>query len=142
MNRRDWLLLFLSLDTPENRSLDPIRIMKGLFLTSQEDGIELGYTFEPYHYGPCSFDVYKDLNQLVAEGLVEEIPVPGQTWNLYAPTSSGVERAKSLEVPQSAIEKLSNQRNKVISLSFLKLLQFVYQKYPQFAKNSVFTVSK
>lgn len=140
MERRDWLLLFLSLDS--SKALDPIRIMKGLFLSSMEDGISLGYTFEPYHYGPCSFDVYKDLDQLVADGLVRGIPVPGQTWNLYTLTPSGASRAGRLEVPSSDIQKLSSQKTRVTTLPFLELLQFVYRKYPQFAKNSVFAKPK
>lgn len=137
MERSDWLLLFVCLGSEGKGPLDPIRIMKGLFLSS-EDGVDLGYKFEPYHYGPCSFDVYKDLDSLVAQGLIEEVPIRGQTWNLYTPTSSGMNRSKKLQVSSSDIEKLTQQKTQVTSLSFLDLLKFVYDKYPRFAKNSVF----
>lgn len=57
MKKRDWLLLFMGLPVPgqpELPALDPVRVMKGMFLLRQQAPLppNEAYDFIPYLYGP------------------------------------------------------------------------------------------
>ena len=149
MERADWLLLYLGLPTDENvppKPLDPIRVMKGMFLFVQEGGDEAAglYFFEPYHYGPCSFDVYGDLDELQAQGLIETEASPGATWSLYRLTPDGVERFGRLlkTAPPRLVDRLRQAKAFVLARTFLQLLRDVYRKYPEFSVNSIVTLPR
>lgn len=143
MERSDWLLLLLGTPTEEGETppLDPVRVMKGLFLLIEEGNLDdaPSYEFEAYHYGPVSVEVYADLAELVEEGLVEELAVPGYSWSKYQLSSEGADRYHELSAasPQSAMEQIDKVKNTVSSLSFRALLRYVYGKYPQYAVHSV-----
>ena len=68
--REELLLAFLA--AGQNR-IDPIRVMKGMFIFGQEapaewlQGIPL-YEFQPYNWGPFCQDIYRDLDDLRAPG--------------------------------------------------------------------------
>src|SRR4051812_14985455 len=97
MLKRDWLLLLAALKGPAE-GLDPIRLQKGMFLFAHEGGAPAPerYDFEPYNYGPMSRELYRDLDHLVEEGLLEATAVSGQTWQRYRPTDAGRQRAQRL----------------------------------------------
>lgn len=135
------LLVFLN---GEGR-LDPIRIMKGMFLFAKETPeqwmpAEARYEFVPYNYGPCSFQIYSDLDFFVASGLVESTEVPGQSWGLYSVTSAGAKFAEHIAQAMDSRPRkyLSTIRDFVAGLSFNDLLTAVYRRYPDYAVNSVF----
>jgi hypothetical protein len=141
--RQQTLLVFLSTD--EAQKLDPVRIMKGLFLISMEspqDWLprEARYEFVAYNYGPCSFDIYSDLDQFVEHGYVKATEVPGRSWKYYSPTSKGVELSKRLvrTMHPKVVKYFEAIRNFVSKLSFRQLLEAVYHRYPQYAVKSVF----
>lgn len=139
-SRPDWLLLFLSRPS-DSESIDQIQIMKGMFLLSQEGPATLRplFHFVPYNYGPFDIHVYDDLRLLQSNALITGEAVIGTNQVKYTLTQQGLEKASSLEraaVP-SDLDKLSEIRKLVTSLSFLDLLRYVYKKYPDFAVNSV-----
>jgi len=119
--------------------------MKGMFLFAQQAAHELGefYDFEPYHYGPCSFQIYRDLDALEADGLIRRKQPTGQLWSYTEPTSQGVEKASELARSASTnlLNLLVNQRSLVASLSFSALLRNVYRRYPTFASRSIASLS-
>ena len=91
------LLIFLCSDNKV--TLDPIRIMKGLFVFAMETPptwLPEGsfYKFVPYYYGPYSPQVYSDLTYLEARGYLGSINNPGRSWKSYSPTDEGVEMAQ------------------------------------------------
>lgn len=140
-NRQQLLLIFLS--GPEQ--LDPIRIMKGMFLFSQEcpkDWIhdEDRYRFEAYNWGPFSRDVYRDLDALVIQGLVTTTTITGRDWNYHAATDAGrTLAATAAQQWRPAVRVyLEKLRRYVLSVNFSTLLKTIYQKYPDYAVNSVF----
>jgi len=137
---KDWLLCFIRV-CEVNRAPDPIRIMKGMFIFSQEGGVkrEESYEFEAYSYGPCSFAIYRDLERLLEEGVIAVTPMPGQNWSLYTCSAAGQLRADDLLSKSRAgsVAKLRESSDFVLSRSFLSLLRDVYQRYPQYARNSV-----
>jgi uncharacterized protein YwgA len=142
MARRDWLLLLLGFKGANGSALDPVRIQKGMFLFAQEADApaEERYDFQPYNYGPYSFDLRNDLRQLVVEGLATEEPVPGYTWSRYRLTTEGMHKAKNMRdtADHDVAQKLFDIKQSVTGKSFNTLLRDVYDDYPEFATNSIF----
>lgn len=144
MKKQDWLLIYLSLPSNEETNLiDPIRIMKGLFLFKMKLGDRLGdfYNYVPYLYGPCSFEIYNDLLGLRLAGLVDEYIRPFSRWSYYRLLERGQQKARTLlkEAPMDLLGELQTIKTQVTNLSFLDLLKEVYRQYPEYAKESVIT---
>jgi hypothetical protein len=142
MKARNRLLLFIALDGAPH-GLDPVRLQKGMFLFAQESkvGADEKYSFIPYNYGPMSSAIYSDLDNLVAEGLVEAVPVQGQSWCRYLPTPLGLDRGRELlaqDQSNSAAKQLHAIKQEVATKSFSAVLEDVYERYPDFAAKSVF----
>ncbi len=135
MMPRDWLLLLL------DGGLDPIRVQKGMFLFAMNGGVPAAerYTFEPYNWGPLSKRIYVDLEELLATGLVERVPVPGASYTRYRRTQAGNVAAEGLATatPEPA-KVLAAIGSKVRELGFNELLQYVYAQYPDYATKSLF----
>ena len=144
MTRRNWLLLFIALDG-EAHVLDPLRIQKGLFLLAREGGLPRRerYWFVPYNYGPMSPRLYRDVEALVREGLLEHRVVDGRRWRPVRATPAGRERAQQLvehasPCEHAAIERLRGIRRFVRGVDLGRLLAVIYERYPAFAERSVF----
>jgi len=71
---RNVLLYFIYAPLENVKPLSPIQLMKGLFFIKQELELKDFYEFEPYLYGPCSFEVYRDLEILTKERLNTQVP--------------------------------------------------------------------
>ena len=141
--RQQTLLVFLN--HKGSQELDPIRIMKGLFLFAQQaptDWVprDARYEFEPYDYGPCSFQIYADLDQLRQSGYVTASQVPGRSWKYYSLTAEGRKIAQRVikGMNTHAVTYLQTLRDFVTKISFRQLLTAVYRRYPEYAVNSVF----
>jgi len=117
--------------------------MKGMFLIKQELKIEDFYQFQPYLYGPCSFEVYSDLRNLINEGLVLGVPsIRG--WLYYKITHMGEEKAKeiSLTFTEELIAGIENIKKLVMQKDLFELLKYVYQKYPEYATHSIINIGE
>lgn len=141
--RQKTLLAFLG--AGEGQELDPIRIMKGLFLFAMKAPSEwlpseARYNFVPYDYGPCSFEIYSDLDLLEKQGYVRSTEFPGRSWKNYLLTSEGMGLVKQIapEIDPDVIRYLQKLRDFVSKLSFRQLLSAVYEMYPEYAAKSVF----
>lgn len=138
---RDWLIIFLYPSSKVTEGLDPIRIQKGMFYFSREASVEDSekYEFDPYYYGPCSFNIYGDIDGLVSEGLAEQMPVQGQSWSRYRLTIEGKKRAEELiaSAPSEALQVCRSARTRVVRHSFRSLLKEVYSEYPEYATKSI-----
>lgn len=139
MDRKDILLYFIYLPVDKLNFLMPIQIMKGLFLIKKEQNPEDFYSFVPYLYGPCSFDIYRDLNELTNEGLITTVK-SRQKWNYYRITPSGRELCKEITLNDDLLENIKNNKKLVMEKSFIDLLEYVYNKYPEYAKNSIVNI--
>lgn len=141
MKKRDILLALMYLPTDKKLEImSPIQIMKALFLFKMElklSDLEF-YKFEPYLYGPCSFEVYSDLASLQIQRLVDAEP-SFWGWKYYRLTDKGRNVAEEVvgEMDKSMLDKLHRIKNTVMSKSFMELLRYVYTKYPEYAKNSI-----
>ena len=141
--RNTMLLLFLR--GAKEQELDPVRIMKGMFLFAMRAPVdqvpaEARYEFVPYNYGPCAFEIYTDLDNLARDGLLSANRIPGQSWKHYILTNKGSELAEhvSSQTDPRIPNYLNKVRDYVTKQPFSDLLKAVYRLYPDYAKNSVF----
>jgi DNA-binding PadR family transcriptional regulator len=112
--------------------------MKALFLIKQELKPEDFYEFEPYLYGPCSFEVYQDLEFLVKENLIAQIPSAGR-WSYYKITPLGKNKIKNISkiIDEKLAKGILEIKKLIAGKSIFELLHYVYSKYPEYAKNSI-----
>lgn len=136
------LLLFL-LDS--ERTLDPIRLMKGMFIFTMEApetwlAKHERYQFIPYSWGPYSRTVDDDVDQFIKQGYVRISKVAGKNWDYYYLSEKGKKKAKELAdaMPPEAATYLRRVRQFVLKVGFRELLDTVYEKYPAYAVKSVF----
>lgn len=143
MKPRDWLLIFLLPRHNEPVQIDPLRIIKGLFLLTKEAPLPQSeaYAFVPHYWGPFSKEVYDDLDNLEAEGCVKRTTVMGKSWRFAELTEKGIATAKGLvkDVPKLALSKLEASKGEATTRSFNDLLRYVYSRYPEFATNSIWS---
>lgn len=144
MHRADWLLLLLAVrDAAE--PLDPVRLQKGMFLLANETQLPQAqrYDFFAYDYGPFSVDLYRDLDLLHRQGMIERMRAPGYTWFRYRPTLRGLGDAERIVGQMDASQRscakvLQRLKHDVLRRGFRELLEYVYERYPEYAENSVF----
>jgi uncharacterized protein YwgA len=145
MTRRDWLLLFAAYEGAPH-GLDPIRFQKGLFLFAKRAHVpaRAKYIFKPYDYGPMSAGIYRDLDALVDQGLLERVEVPGKHWSRYRSGRRTFREGQRLlrqadkEKTLDAARELYRIKQEVATVGFSELLDRVYSEYPDFAVKSVF----
>ena len=135
MEKRDWLLLAIG------DNIQPIQIQKTMFKFAKESGASESdiYKFEPYNWGPCSFEIYDDLSTLRLEGLLETLR-SGRGWSMYGLTEEGRARVEQvrMESNQDHLKALDAKRDWVVSRNFEQLLRDVYDEYPKYATQSMF----
>ncbi|PIS24984.1 MAG: hypothetical protein COT45_03240 [bacterium (Candidatus Stahlbacteria) CG08_land_8_20_14_0_20_40_26] len=135
--KKDWVLLLLR-RTP----LDRIHIMKALFLIWHRSGrkIQDYFKFEPYLYGPCSFEVYAVLDNLQANGRIIQPPHPMPQWVNYYLTEKGGKEVEEVakKVSPDTLKLIESVVNEVSGVKFYELLKKVYDEAPDFAVNSIF----
>lgn len=136
ISKRDWVLLLLRASP-----LDRIRLMKALFLLWYRSNKHIPeyFDFQPYLYGPCSFEVYSVLDEISKQGLVVQPPHPVHQWANYYLTERGRAAAKEAaqKVDPDTAMKIEQVAQEVSRLGFYELLKKVYNEAPEFAVNSV-----
>ena len=94
-------------------------------------------------YGPFSASIYGDLQTLLDAGCITELEVQGYNWKRYAVTNRGLDLAQTqvdgFDGPHREIlRRLANIKGELLDLSFDALLRRIYDRYPDYAENSVF----
>ena len=137
MTKKDWVLLVL-----KQNPMDRIHIMKSLFLIWHRSGRNLSdyFYFEPYLYGPCSFEVYSELENLSDDGLIMQPPYQNSRWVHYYLTDKGKSEAALAEKKANTtlLEIVNHVKQDISQINFNDLLKKVYQEAPDFAINSMF----
>jgi Mn-dependent DtxR family transcriptional regulator len=140
-DRKKWILLLLHL---ANEIKGITRFMKYLFLMKKEYEINNEYNFIPYSHGPCSFEVFEDLEKLERMGLIEiekkihEPKIAGD-WQIvkkFKLTEKGKEVAEKIynELDNVTKVKLNELIERFGKYTFAGLLRYVYEKYPEECK--------
>lgn len=139
ISREDILLVFIDMPIDKIKSIvSPIQLMKGMFLFKNELKLSKFYEFEPYLYGPCSFEIYSDLINLLENNLIDTVSTPF-SWKFYRTTDTGSNKANLIikKLDKRMLKKLNEIKKLVVTKSFLELLEYVYKKYPKYAKKSI-----
>ena len=142
MTPEQQLLVFIG---AKPQAVDPIRIMKGMFIFTmrvQEDELppqEGCFAFGPMSYGPCSPDIYGAIDSLQRKGVISSTPVPGETWSEYTATERGRREAEAVASGEDVRSAgfLQQVRDWCDKQSFTSLLRAVYSAYPAYAARSV-----
>lgn len=134
--KRDTLLVAL-----DAAPLDRLRLMKTAFLTWDRAGRPKSgpFHFEPYMYGPCAFDLYTTLNELLRERLIARVPSQIFKWADHYLTEAGRREAAraALRLGERQSARLRDIAVWARRQPFRALLERVYTEAPDFAKKSV-----
>jgi len=128
LNRQRVLVQLLQ---QAGRPVSKIDLMKWCFLLRNETPTQGGsafYHFVPYHYGPFSFCLYREISQLVFNGVVASSA--DRFWRISgdADAAAGLSNA----VRQDIVRVLRRFNDKPTSY----LVDYVYEHYPWFTVNS------
>lgn len=145
LNRKSWMLALLMSKGSQNKAeaiVGRLRLMKQLFIVSQKIQPKDFYEFVPYLYGPCSFGVYRDLQELKAENLIDVINEFRDGYGTYKISGKGIKRLaeefKSLD--EKAKHELEEIKKTYNQLPIIDLLAKIYKEYPEFASKSMFRI--
>lgn len=141
MNRRDdYMLAVLAAGDPAPHS--PVQVQKLFFLLDRRIPAMVGgphFNFEPYAYGPFDHHVYRALEALAEQGMVEIADRPGRP-RCYRLTADGLRRGRTaLSNMRSEVRKyITDLSTWVRTLSFPELVASIYREYPAMRAKSVF----
>jgi len=127
---------------PSNQQYhSPVQVQKLFFLLDRNipkliDGPH--FEFKPYNYGPFDHQVYRVLEELESEGMVEIFSAGYR--NNYRLTIEGQHKANEIfdNLDPEAKDFISRISEFVLSLSFSSLVSAIYKAYPEMRENSVF----
>jgi uncharacterized protein len=138
MNQRDLVLACMA--AAGVGSYQPVQIQKLVFLFENKALHENIFNFIPFDYGPFDPDVYKRLEELTEEGIVEIIGQPFDRERKYKLTPAGKDIAKTTlqGLPEETRDYLYLLSEWVRRISFAQLIGAIYREYPQMRQNSVF----
>lgn len=145
---QDRILLTLTLlDGKSGHALEGrTRLQKFLFLIQQRledrgESSEDYYNFVAYDYGPFSKEIYDDIESLIDRGLVAEEAKKlddGVIKYDYRLTEKGETYiANSKEQLGSRLDIVSQVKEEFGDQTLQELIDYVYDEYPEYAKNSV-----
>ena len=133
---KECLLLFVCL---ANEVRGRTRLQKEIYLCKEEKGAQIPYPFVPYSYGPFSFEIWNDLEELCVAGLIAEEEMSftlfgGETGTqyIYRITDEGRRTVKKRIMPkveQELIRKMKDVIRKYNKKDLTTILRNVYQHF-------------
>lgn len=124
--------MLLNLLLQAGEGVSKIKLMKWLFLLRNETDIDIEksfYDFLPYHYGPFSFTVYRDLSELKRDGLVDY-----DDRNVWLKNEDVAKSFSNLSKKYTT--SISSIIKNFGDMSQKKLISYVYKQYPWYASRS------
>jgi len=166
LDREDILLLLLSALSAcgtKQRVAGITRLEKMMFLLQKETGfsakLQNKFNFEPWKFGPFSREIYEDLDLLACLGLVEaevqELPGYAEyteedrliesevdepvVQKVFTLTDRGCRVAEKLKAAISEKDwaEIGQLKRRFERVPLTRLIQYVYQKYPETTSKSV-----
>lgn len=126
LNRQKVLVEMLRL---AQRAVTKIEIVKWAFVLSRETSTSGGsafYDFVPYHYGPYSFSLAREMDSLADMGIIIDSE---KTWELNT-------AADRCTVPLSVERDLNRVVKRFNKMPVDDVIDYVYESYPAFTVNS------
>ena len=139
LKRTDILLHIIV--SAQGDPISPVQLQKVAFLVGQECPNDVPsdyYRFVPYDYGPFCSEIYQDVEELEQQGYITISPNHYGTRKEYCATfrSSDVDFSS---IPESVAEYIPRLVDWAKRLSFRELVSAIYQKYPGYGVNSIFS---
>lgn len=123
--------------------LDRIRMQKAIFLLTQRGSPRWrnSYDYTPYNWGPYCRELTNDLAVLKEAGVLHESGPKAGRYGSYSLTPQGEASADTfvLSLSDPEISFIGEVRKYVTSKDFNSLLREVYEAYPDFASNSLWS---
>ncbi len=115
-----------------------LKLMKEAFLLKKELGEQFRYNFIPYDFGPCSFQIYEDLNNLIKEGIIKE--ERNNNFSVYSIADSYEKIVASfiVSLDPKIRNSIMNVKKEFNRLSYYSIIAYVYEKYPNWTRASKF----
>jgi len=113
------------------RPVSKIDLMKWCFLLRNEMPSQGGpafYHFLPYQYGPFSFCLYQEINQLVSDGVVDASG--DNSWQVFGRGDAADGLSNAVRDDAGRILRRFKEQ------STSQLMDYVYKRYPWFTVNS------
>lgn len=130
------------------------RFQKMIFVLQEEiQSFKERYEFVPHDFGPYSPELQNDIDDLIAKEFLQEIRhtvEEGKIKFIYQITERGISVVQTILANQDLenkyefsriIETAATIKNDLNSKHLPLLLSDIYQKYPDFAKFSIFSFS-
>jgi DNA-binding PadR family transcriptional regulator len=138
MNQREFVLA--SMAAAKGNSYQPVQIQKLLFLLEKRALHKRIFDFQPYAYGPFDPEVYKLLEKLASNGLVEIVGQPFARNRRYRLTAKGEKVATGIlnKLPKKDNDYFVLMSEWVRKRSFQQLIGAIYEAYPDMRVNSIF----
>jgi DNA-binding MarR family transcriptional regulator len=145
-NRKKWILLLLySIEKIMGAIIGIVgttKLTKLLFLMKRKYNIDNEYNFQPYLYGPFSFEIYEDTEKLESMGLLKidgkiHEPKNSEDWTImkvYSLTEKGREIAE--KIWNELDEKTKEALLEVAKLNKKNLPEILYHVYKEYPKES------
>jgi len=149
-DREKWILrlLYAPVKNGADKSIEGrTRLVKGLFLIERmfdEEFTEFegtGFSFLAYKYGPFDQSIYASLERLERDGLIKEESMPEYKGDVIRLTDEDEVLAREAydELSPKMQKQISWIKERHVQQPVAQLLNFVYNKYPETAKNSEYS---
>lgn len=135
LNRQKVILALLS---QTKKPLNPTMLVKLAFLLRHETELAnepTFYDFVPYKFGPFSFALYRELDNLRRNGYIK----PDDDTIALCEYNADIVEEKIGELNSSALQSVDSVVKRYGKLGTRKLLENVYLKYPWYASRSELT---
>lgn len=136
--------ILAALATDPDAEFAPVQVQKLFFLLDENLSDVIArrqFSFEPYDYGPFDKAVYRELEALQGQGLVNIEQVGASAGQRrYSLTPRGQQAGEQVlsQLPEFARQYMTDLSAWVRSLSFSRLVGSIYKAYPHMRENSVF----
>ncbi len=136
--------MLAALATGRGLSFAPVQVQKLFFLLDENVADAIGgrkFTFVPYHYGPFDKTIYRELESLHTEGLVNverSDQMAGRRRYSLTPQGQQIGEAELRLLPSGVQDYMRTVIGWIKSLSFSQLVGSIYKAYPRMRVNSVF----
>ncbi|BFH73280.1 hypothetical protein SJAV_12240 [Sulfurisphaera javensis] len=138
----DVVLILFGL-SPDKPIYSRIKYQKGLFLFYKELD-KKGYTYEdphfiPYSYGPYSFLLTQELDNLVWSNFIKVEGQYGKETEAFSLTEKGKREAQAIieeKIRRKDLEDFKLFRRSIDQYTVKGILRYVYANYPQYKERS------
>ncbi|WP_276298819.1 hypothetical protein [Halorussus lipolyticus] len=141
MTSKEFLPLAILNSAEEGRVEGRTRFQKLIFLIQNDFNVPEKFDYIPYDYGPFSKELCEEIERLERQGFVKrrQEQIPNGKKYLYNLTDEGRAHFQQLEdsEPEEAKEAAETVEQTFNDVPISRLLEYVYNNYPDYAEESV-----